>query len=596
MRVVAGFAAMAMAVSVAAAQRTFVSTNGDDLNACSLAAPCRSFAKAMTQTATGGEIVVQDSGGYGAVTVDKDVAINAPPGVYAGISVFAGQVGVDVVSPAANVVLRGLTINGQGGNIGLRVQSGNVHVENVVVAGIGTGIQLEGGTLVRIAGTVVRNTTEAVRVVPATGTLTVLVRDSEFSDSGTAGIHVSPAGAGSALVTLENTSIAKSSGYGIYADLAGGGTATIVVTKSVVSEHGIAGVAGAGAGATTWVRDSAVSRNAVGLQQAASAVLHACGANLLVANGSAMTGTIDTSSCLDVAAGTGTVTSVATGTGLTGGPITGSGTIDLAATQLLPPTACGVNEVPRWSGSAWTCAAAGGAGTVTSVATGTGLTGGPITGSGTIDLAATQLLPPIACGANEVPQWSGSAWACAALAGDVTGAVNANTVSGLQGRPLSASAPASGQMLGWNGSAWKPTTPPVAGGPTVSGWAGLATTLPAGMAGLVFSGPTVALAVPAGSRLTGSASVPMATGGGTTNVTMGLCYQFNGGVLTLFAGAANAQLITVNTNLSMYSTHSSVGSLPSGIYTVGLCARNTGALHDVSTVDHVNGWAMVTSS
>jgi hypothetical protein len=586
-------AAMTMAVSVAAAQRTFVSTNGDDLNPCSLAAPCRSFARAMTQTAPGGEIVVQDSGGYGAVTVDKDVAINAPPGVYAGISVFPGQDGVDVVAPAANVVLRGLTINGQGGNIGLRVQSGNVHIENVVVSGIGTGIQIDGGTLVRIAGTVVRNTTEAMTVLPASSALTVLVRDSEFSDSGTVGMRVSPAGAGSALVTLERTSIAKSSGYGIVSSPTGG-TATIVVTKSVVSEHGIAGVASAGSGATIWVRDSAVTRNAVGLQQVPSAVLHACGSNLLAANGSAMTGTIDTSSCLDVAAGTGTVTSVATGTGLTGGPITGSGTIDLAATQLLPPIACSVNEVPRWSGSAWTCAAA--TGTVTSVATGTGLTGGPITGSGTIDLAATQLLPPTACGVNEVPRWSGSAWICAALAGDVTGAVTANTVGGLQGRPVSASAPGPGQVLGWNGSAWTPTTPAPAGGPAISGWAGMAAVLPAGMLGLIFSGPTVSLALQSGSRLTGSASVPMATGGGPTNVTLGLCYQVGGGPLTLFAGAANAQSIIVNTTLAMYSTHGSVGALPPGIYTVGLCAQNTGALRDVSTVDHVNGWAMVTAS
>src|SRR5262249_37626137 len=156
----------------------------------------------------GGEIVVQDSGGYGAVTVDRDVAINAPPGVYAGISVFPGQNGVDVVAPAANVVLRGLTINGQGGNIGLRVQSGHVHVDNVVISGIGTGIQIDDGTLVRIAGTVVRNTSEAMRVLPASGPLTMIVRDSEFSDSGAAGIRVSPAGAGSALVTLERTSIA----------------------------------------------------------------------------------------------------------------------------------------------------------------------------------------------------------------------------------------------------------------------------------------------------------------------------------------------------------------------------------------------------
>src|SRR5262245_46616782 len=117
---------MTVSVTAAAAQRTFVSTNGDDLNGCSLAAPCRSFARAITQTDPAGEIVVQDSGGYGAVIVDRDVAINAPPGVYAGISVFAGEDGIDVVAPAANVVLRGITVNGQGGNIGIRLQSGRV--------------------------------------------------------------------------------------------------------------------------------------------------------------------------------------------------------------------------------------------------------------------------------------------------------------------------------------------------------------------------------------------------------------------------------------------------------------------------------------
>jgi hypothetical protein len=53
----------------------------------------------------------------------------------------------------------------------------------------------------------------------------------------------------------------------------------------------------------------------------------------------------------------GTVTNVATGTGLTGGPITTSGTINLAATQLLPTTACSNTQVAKWNGSAWACAA-----------------------------------------------------------------------------------------------------------------------------------------------------------------------------------------------------------------------------------------------
>ena len=60
------------------------------------------------------------------------------------------------------------------------------------------------------------------------------------------------------------------------------------------------------------------------------------------------------------AASLGTVTSVATGAGLTGGPITGAGTINLATTQLLPAIACTTNQIVKWNGSAWVCATEGG--------------------------------------------------------------------------------------------------------------------------------------------------------------------------------------------------------------------------------------------
>ena len=52
----------------------------------------------------------------------------------------------------------------------------------------------------------------------------------------------------------------------------------------------------------------------------------------------------------------GTVTSIATGTGLIGGPITNSGTIALASSNLLPTTPCASGQVPKWDGSAWQCA------------------------------------------------------------------------------------------------------------------------------------------------------------------------------------------------------------------------------------------------
>jgi hypothetical protein len=112
------------------AQRTFVASMGADTNPCSLVAPCRSFGAAIAQTNDKGEVVVLDSAGYGKVTITRSVTIVAPAGVYAGISVFSGSDGITVNAPAGIVVLRGLKINGQGGNIGINfVQGSELRIE-----------------------------------------------------------------------------------------------------------------------------------------------------------------------------------------------------------------------------------------------------------------------------------------------------------------------------------------------------------------------------------------------------------------------------------------------------------------------------------
>ncbi|MEO7273149.1 MAG: hypothetical protein ABIX28_21140, partial [Vicinamibacterales bacterium] len=61
--------------SIASAQatRTWVSGVGDDANPCSRTAPCKTFAGAISKTASGGEIDALDPGGYGGVTITKPI-------------------------------------------------------------------------------------------------------------------------------------------------------------------------------------------------------------------------------------------------------------------------------------------------------------------------------------------------------------------------------------------------------------------------------------------------------------------------------------------------------------------------------------------
>jgi hypothetical protein len=119
----AGALAVAAGLAGAATQRTFVASNGVDTAACSLPAPCRTFTAAIANTLPGGEVIVLDSAGYGAATITQSVSIIAPAGIYAGISVFTGD-GITIATPGVNVVLRGLSITGLGGQNGIAFLQG----------------------------------------------------------------------------------------------------------------------------------------------------------------------------------------------------------------------------------------------------------------------------------------------------------------------------------------------------------------------------------------------------------------------------------------------------------------------------------------
>lgn len=135
----------------AQATRTWVSGVGDDVNPCSRTAPCKTFAGAISKTATNGEINCLDPAGYGTLTIVKSITIDCS---YTYGSVLASSttgflINFDSFTDTNKTVrIRGLTFNGASTGVnGIRILGATnalgseVDIENVVIDGFlaGTG-------------------------------------------------------------------------------------------------------------------------------------------------------------------------------------------------------------------------------------------------------------------------------------------------------------------------------------------------------------------------------------------------------------------------------------------------------------------------
>ncbi|MGH6834199.1 MAG: right-handed parallel beta-helix repeat-containing protein [Methylocella sp.] len=227
--------------AAALANRTFVSGNGTDGGACGFAAPCRSFAFALTQTNAGGEIDVLDPAGYGAVTITKAISL-VNDGV--GLAAIAAPSGNAITINAGggdSVHLRGLTIDGFGsGTVGIQLNTGgDLAIENCVARGFtNAGIRISPTQSAAVTGAL-RNVLTSdngngilVEGVATTGSaVNVTVVDSVASNNGNFGIGaVARTGAVSPAVMVRN-SVASYNGTGLEADV----NAMLRVAHSVIT-------------------------------------------------------------------------------------------------------------------------------------------------------------------------------------------------------------------------------------------------------------------------------------------------------------------------------------------------------------------------
>jgi hypothetical protein len=270
--------------------RTWVSGTGDDINPCSRTAPCKTFAGAISKTATGGEIDCLDPGGFGTLTITKSITIDCT-GTF-GSTLNSGGINGFVINDsatgtpgAAKVILRGLSINGAGttpGLNGIRFISGaSLVVENVMIQNSaqsnGFGISFQpsvaaklfltnvtitgngnastgGGVLVQPTGTgsarvqiksirIANNGGQAVRIDTTGNTGSgnqVTIADSVLTENVLGLVVVTPASTTSAVVAVFDSTITYNTSTGI---LANGSTAQVRVSGSKITGNG-----GGGAG------------------------------------------------------------------------------------------------------------------------------------------------------------------------------------------------------------------------------------------------------------------------------------------------------------------------------------------------------------
>jgi hypothetical protein len=264
---------------------------------CALANPCRSFATAVTVVDPNGEVLALDSIGYGAVTLTQSISLVAAPGVYAGISVPSGS-GVTIATGGISVTLRGLTINGIGGDNGVSMTNGaKLSIEDCVISnfsiGNGRGVSISAPAAVRIIDSLVRDGSTGVYL---TNGATVSVSGSKIVGNNNVGVWVDGFPGGTTSTASISDSILTHNNVGVQAAAFATipAVAKASVTRSTLSNNG-RGISVNGSNGTTvlTLSNSMVTGNTnTGLQQSNSGVLESLGNNTVRQNAADTSGTI----------------------------------------------------------------------------------------------------------------------------------------------------------------------------------------------------------------------------------------------------------------------------------------------------------------
>jgi hypothetical protein len=249
----------------AQATRTYVSGVGSDANPCSRTAPCKTFAGAISNTATNGIINCLDPAGYGAVTITKSLTIDCHETLG---SILTGEGGsgiiINVTTADPKDTLR------------------TVRLRNVDISGnnLGsTGVNILSATAVIMEDmSITQMTKQGILDSRTDGSTLLAVKNSIIANNGGPGVSVASQGGG---VVLDNVhSIKNAFGIGVAK------SNNVTINRSVFSGNSTAGLQ-ADSGAMMTVDNSVASHNATGISGAGTITL---GNTDITFNGTAISG------------------------------------------------------------------------------------------------------------------------------------------------------------------------------------------------------------------------------------------------------------------------------------------------------------------
>jgi hypothetical protein len=280
--------ALAASLSTAAfaqATRTWISGVGDDVNPCSRTAPCKTFAGAISKTATNGEIDTLDPGGFGTVNITKSMTLYAAGGPGGITSPGTNAITINnATGSLMSVTLRGLNLDGTGAGInGIQVIGSSpiaLHVENTQIYGItGNGINIATAAAVdvTVSGSRISECTgvasNGINADGAAGAVNVTLTDTEIHNCNT-GLNVVNA----ARVDAHNSDFSHNV-TGVMVT----GTGSEALLDSAMITFCTTGISSTGSG-TVRLSNTSITDNATGLSSATSGVVASFSNNRIKGN------------------------------------------------------------------------------------------------------------------------------------------------------------------------------------------------------------------------------------------------------------------------------------------------------------------------